>query len=270
VETRQHYGVRDTILYALGLGLGAGDGATDMAALRYLYEKDLAALPTMATMLAYPSGWWADPVFGLDRTGVVNAGQWLQLHAPLPIAASVVSRLRVEAIEDKGVGRGALIHSVREINDETTGALLATTRQAIFCRSEGGFGGDPPPVPLDRALPTSAPDMMIAMPTREEAALLFRLSGDYNPLHVDPLVARAAGFARPILHGLAIFGMAGYALARAGMKGCRLITARFSAPVLPGDTLRCDIWQTSGGYAFQMIEPASNRVALDRGWAQGA
>jgi acyl dehydratase len=268
IETHQSYTARDTILYALGIGIGTGDAAVDPKALRYVYEVGLQSVPTMATMLAYPSGWWADPIYGINRAGVVNAGQSLTLHRELPCAGSVTSRLRVDAVEDKGPGRGVLINTVRVLTDGATGDKLATTRQVIFCRGEGGMGSDDKPQALaSRPLPERKPDQVATLSTRQEAALLFRLSGDLNPLHVDPLVAKAAGFAKPILHGLATFGMAAHALIAAGFRTYNFIEARFTAPMLPGERLRCALWAEPEGWAFGVSSLDSGKQILDRGWA---
>jgi acyl dehydratase len=268
IETHQSYTERDTILYALGIGIGTGDAAVDPEALRYVYEEGLDTVPTMATMLAYPSGWWANPAYGINRANVVNAGQSLALHRKLPCAGSVTSRLRVDAIEDKGPGRGVLIHTVRALSDSASGEKLATTRQVIFCRGEGGAGSDDVPQAVAiRPLPGRAPDHVATLSTRQEAALLFRLSGDLNPLHVDPAVAKSAGFSRPILHGLAMFGMAAYALIASGFRTYNFIEARFTAPMLPGERVRCVIWEEPEGRAFGVTGLESGKQILDRGWA---
>jgi acyl dehydratase len=268
IETHQSYTERDTILYALGIGIGTGDAAVDPEALRYVYEEGLDTVPTMATMLAYPSGWWANPVYGINRANIVNAGQSLALHRKLPCAGSVTSRLRVDAIEDKGPGRGVLIHTVRALTDSATGEKLATMRQVIFCRGEGGMGSDDKPQAVaNRPLPGRKPDQVATLSTRQEAALLFRLSGDLNALHVNPAVAKSAGFARPVLHGLATFGMAAHALIAAGFRTYNFIEARFTAPMLPGERVRCVIWEEPGGRAFGVTSLESGKQILDRGWA---
>ncbi|MDE8654518.1 MaoC/PaaZ C-terminal domain-containing protein [Novosphingobium album (ex Liu et al. 2023)] len=269
IETRQAYDWRDTILYALGVGVGMGESATDPEALRHVYEERLEALPAMATTLAYPSLWLADPVYGLDWRRIVNGAQALAVHRPLPVAATIASVLTVEGIVDKGLddsgaGRGALVHAVRHLHDAASGDHLATVRQVFFCRGEGGFGGDDLAPIAARPVPGRAPDRLVTIPTRREAALIFRLSGDLNPLHIDPQVAAAAGFRRPVLHGLATFGRAAYAV---GGGALTRLEARYSAPVLPGETLRCAIWDQGDERAFQVINLDSGRIALDNGWA---
>lgn len=264
IETRQTYDWRDTVLYALGVGVGMGEAATDPAALRYVYEEGLTALPAMATTLAYPSLWLADPAYGLDWRKIVNGSQALEVHHPLTASGAIASVLTVEGIEDKGPGRGALVHSVRQLHDERSGTLMATVRQITFCRGEGGFGGDVVAPIAARQVPDRAPDHRVTIPTRREAALIYRLSGDLNPLHVDPEVAAAAGFERPILHGLATFGRAAHAL---GAKGTTRIEARYSAPVLPGDTLDMAIWDLGGETAFAVTNLRSGSVVLANGRA---
>lgn len=266
VETQQHYTARDGILYALGLGIGADAAATDPAALRHLLEHDLVPVPTFATMLAYPGAWYANPDYGLDPTMMVNGAQSLTLHAELPTEALVTSLLEVDALTDKGPGRGALIHTRRTLWLEEAGSPLATIRQTYFCRGAGGFGGastGPELAPTE--MPDRAADATVLLPTRRDAALLFRLSGDWNLIHASPDVARTAGFERPILHGLATFGMVAHAV-HEFLRG-RLITveARYSAPVLPGDRLNCEIWKTPEAAAFRVTNELTGQIALDHG-----
>ncbi len=249
VDVRHAYTARDTILYALGLG--AGQHPTDAAELRLTYEKDLVALPTMAAVLASPGFWMRERTdLGIDFLKLVHGEQAVTLHQALPVAATLIGRSRVARIVDKGEGKGAVMTVEKQLTNEADGSLLATVEQTLFLRGDGGFskngGGDeagsPPP-----ATPERAPDLSIDMPTRPEAALVYRLSGDINPLHVDPEVAARAGFPRPILHGLATYGVA----CRAIVKGCcgddptRLtgFRARLTSPVFPGETLRVEAWR---------------------------
>src|SRR5205085_6163188 len=124
----------------------------------------------------------------------------------------VVGKTRVVEIIDKGPGKGALVYSERVVVDQATGEPIATATQTTFCRGDGGFGSPARESPPVHALPERAPDATCDLPTRPETALIYRLSGDPNPLHVDRAVAKAAGFPRPILHGLATFGIAGHAI----------------------------------------------------------
>jgi len=253
-EIRQTLRWQDCALYALSLGLGADP--LDEAALRYVTEgPGMLALPSMAVVLGYPGFWLADPATGVDALRLVHGEQSLTLHAPLPISGEVIGRSRVTGLVDRGAGKGALLYTERMILDAATGAKLATLGQTTVLRGDGGFGGAAGPVRKPPPSPEGTPALVVDLPTRPEIALLYRLNGDHNPLHSDPAVARAAGFPRPILHGLASFGLVARALlkdvcggdpARFGSMECR-----FSAPVFPGETIRTEIWPNATGAAFQ-------------------
>lgn len=246
------YTERDTMLYALGVGTAAED-PLDPAALRYVYEDGLQAFPMMAVVLAYPGPWIADPRFGIDYSKLLHGEQFLTVHQPLPPAGNVVGTTHMEAVYDKGAGKGAVVYHRRELRDAASGDLLITLRQSAFLRADGGFGGATAGAPQPHPIPERNPDMLVELPTRIDQALLYRLSGDYNPLHADPANATAAGFPRPILHGLCSYGIVGRGLIAAlcGNDATRLKTydVRFSAPVLPGDTLQLEIWNDAAGQA---------------------
>jgi acyl dehydratase len=264
------YTTKDSIVYALGVGYGAD--STDPDELRFVYEGGLAAVPTMAVVLGYPGGWIRDEATGIDWRRVLHGEQALVVHRPLPAAGQVIGRTRIEEIIDKGVGRGALIYSTREVIDRATGAPLCTLASTTFCRAEGGFGGPRGPLKPVGALPEGPPDAVDDLQTSRRAALIYRLSGDLNPLHVDPDVARAAGFPRPILHGLATFGVAGRALLKVlcgyDVTRFKRMEARFSAVVFPGDTIRTEIWRTAPGRAaFRCRALERDSVVLTNGAA---
>lgn len=244
------YSQRDTQLYALGLGLGADP--LDAGQLRYVYEgrdgASLRAMPTMANVLAYPGFWARDPDTGITWQKLLHAEQEVRWHAPLPASGRVTGCTRVTGLWDKGEGRGALLQQTREITDAASGRLLATVQQLSLLRGDGGFGagGTEGAPPAPHAMPEGAPDHVCDLATPAQLALIYRLSGDLNPLHADPAVAAAAGFARPILHGMALMGVAAHAVLRtvldyedARFAGMRV---RFTAPAWPGDTLRTEMW----------------------------
>ena len=249
---RHAYTTKDSILYALGVGFGADP--LDANELRYVYEKELSAVPTMAAVLASPGFWMRDRKdLGIDYLKLVHGEQGVTLHAPLPAAATLVGESRVTRIVDKGEGKGAVMHVEKTLTDETNGRLLATVEMVLFLRGDGGFsrdGGGDEPAPTAPAMPDTPPEFSVELPTRADAALLYRLSGDINPLHADPAVAAKAGFARPILHGLATYGNACRAILAkfCGHDAARLksIRARLSAPVYPGETLVLDAWRVGG------------------------
>ncbi|MFG1304722.1 MaoC/PaaZ C-terminal domain-containing protein [Xanthobacter autotrophicus] len=265
----QSYGARDCILYALGIGYG--DDPLDPAQLVFLYEENLAVAPTFASMLAYPGFWYRDLDTGLDAARVVHLAERIELHAPLPASGRVVAEGGVVAVEDLGAARGALVLSRRHILDAASGAALATVTQTALARGDGGFdAGRPRPPRADALIPERAPDHVVTLPTSPRAALIFRLSGDINPLHADPEAARDAGFPRPVLHGLATYGLAGRALvARAGAgrpERLTLMEARFTAPVFPGDAVRIEIWTDGAEARFRGL--VGERVVMDHGLAR--
>jgi acyl dehydratase len=268
------YSARDTILYALGVGLG--HDPLDREQLRYVYEDGLQALPTLAVVLGSPGFWAKDPATGIDWVKLLHGEQSLELLAPLPAAGTVVGTTRVTAIVDKGAGKGALMYSERDIADAASGKLLAVSRSVSFMRGDGGFSAsgqtsDNAPSPRV-ATPDAAPDHVCELKTRPEAALIYRLSGDYNPVHADPAVARAAGFERPILHGLCSFGVTGHALLKTlcGWDASRLreIGCRFSSPVYPGETLRVEMWQRGEAVQFRTWVVERNVLVLSHGSAR--
>ncbi len=242
------YGPKDCILYALGLGLG--QDPMNESELAFVYEKNLKALPTFALVQGYTPYWLRNPDSGVNWTKVVHGEQGFVLHRPVAPRGSVIGRTLIVEVVDKGEGKGALVYSERKIIDKASGAVLATLTQTTFCRGDGGFGGPKRDTPEPHPLPERAPDIVCDLPTRPEMALVYRLSGDINPLHAEPEFAKAAGFPRPILHGLATFGVAGHALLKsiAGYDPARLtgMAGRFSAPVFPGETIRTEMWRGDG------------------------
>jgi acyl dehydratase len=251
---RHAYTAKDTILYALGVGFGADP--LDADELRYVYEKDLRAVPTLPAVLASPGPWMRErKELGIDFLKLVHGEESITLHAPLPTAATVIGESRVTRIVDKGEGKGAVMHVEKTLTNEADGRPLATVEMVLFLRGDGGFsrhGGGDEPAPPAPAMPEieTEPDLRLELPTRADAALLYRLSGDLNPLHAEPTVAAKAGFPRPILHGLATYGHAcrGIVSKFCGYDGERLksIRARLSSPVYPGETLVLDAWRLGG------------------------
>lgn len=264
----QRYTPRDTMLYALGVGCGADP--LDPLDLPFVYERDLQALPSMATVLGSPGFWLGQPDTGVDWRKVLHGEQSIELHRALPASGALIGRNRVEDIIDKGPGRGALIYVRRDLEDAESGEPVCTIRLTSFARGDGGFGGPSGPLKSVHALPDRRPDLFCDRVTWRHTALLYRLNGDYNPLHADPEVARAAGFSRPILHGLCTYGVACHALVRAvcGNVAARVrrMDVRFSAPAYPGDTLRTEIWNEGPGRAgFRVRALESDCVAIDNG-----
>jgi acyl dehydratase len=274
--TTQAYTERDTILYALGLGVAQG-GAPSPAQLRQVWEGapgGLVALPSMAVVLATGPFWMQDPATGIDWRRILHGEQRLRLHRPLPPAATVVAEHRIDAIVDKGAGKGAVMLLSRCLYDQASGDLLATVGSSVFMRGDGGCGGTAAQAPRPHPVPADCvPDHEIDLATRPDQAVLYRLSGDLNPLHVDPAVARAAGFERPILHGLCSYGVAARALAQALCDDdpARLtrLDVRFANPVYPGETIRTEVWSEGPGRAaFRAVVPERDVIVLNNGLAE--
>lgn len=268
-EVTHTYTERDTALYALGVGLG--HDPLDEDQLRFVYEDGMAALPTMAVVLAYPGFWLKEAWTGVDWVKVLHGEQGIRIHKPLPAAATVRARTRVTEVVDKGAEKGALIYSERDVYDTASGDLLCTLSASAFARGDGGFAAAPGPGRPVHPLPARAPDLVRDLPTLPQAALIYRLSGDLNPLHAVPAIARAAGFAAPILHGLGTLGVAGHAILAAccGYDPGRLRTMdlRFSAPVYPGETIRTEMWRDDGVVSFRARVVARDAVVLNNGRA---
>ena len=262
------YTEKDTILYALGLGCGS-DGDTDD--LKYVYEKGLAALPTMAVVLASPGNWLGSKESTVDYTKVLHGEQYLTLHRPLPPSGTVIGRGRIADLLDKGKEKGAVLYAERTIIDKATGAEIATLTSAAMLRGDGGFGGKPGPQPEPHKLPETAPTTHVDIKTHLNSALIYRLSGDYNPLHADPKVAAAGGFKTPILHGLCTYGVAGRAIVKACCGGdparLKSLQVRFSSPVLPGETIRTEIWTGGNRVSFRARVVERDVVVLNNGLA---
>jgi acyl dehydratase len=268
-EIEHTYTEKDTILYALGLGCGADrDGFDD---LRFVYERGLLALPTMAVVLAYPGNWLESDESTADYSKVLHGEQSLTLHRPIPPAGTVVGRTRILDLLDKGRDKGAVLYTERTIADKASGAPIATMASTTMLRGDGGWGGKPGPQPAPHALPERRPELTLDLKTHANSALIYRLSGDRNPLHADPRAAAAGGFKTPILHGLCTFGVAGRALIQAGggdPARLRSMQVRFSAPVFPGETIRTEIWSDGDRISFRARAVERDVVVLNNGLAK--
>jgi acyl dehydratase len=265
---------RDTMLYALGVGAGTKDLAFTT---ENSHGIDQQVLPTYAVI--------ACPAFGaMGKIGTFNFGellhgsQQIRLFAPLPPAGRLNVVSEVADLQDKGEGKNAVVVLKGTGTDPDTGKLVAESLTTLVIRGEGGFGGQSGRRPQAPEVPDSEPDATVALPTSEDQALIYRLSGDRNPLHSDPWFARElAGFPTPILHGLCTYGVVGRVLvAELGGGDASKITsiaARFTAPVFPGDTLTTSVWRTARGQAVFRTEAsgpdsADARLVLEDGAAE--
>jgi acyl dehydratase len=263
---------KDALLYAVGVGAGLGEPLQELEFTTENSEGiEQKVLPTYAVLIA--QGRTSGSLGDFDRALLVHAEQAVELHRPLPVAGTVRTTSTVTGIYDKG--SGALVVTENVAVDAATGEPLATTRSSAFIRGEGGFGGERG---SDAAWerPDRAPDHQVVYQTRPEQALVYRLSGDRNPLHVDPKFAARGGFDRPILHGLCTYGVTGRALLHvlcdSDPARFRSMSGRFSRPVWPGEALTISVWQDgdtaqSQTALFQTTKD-DGTVVIDRGRMQ--
>jgi len=253
----------DAMLYALAVGAGQADPAAE---LEFTTEnsagRQLQVLPSFANMLGFGAGF--DLIGDIDLTAVLHGEQAFKLHKPLPPAGTTRTVPTVAAIYDKGKAAVAVVESASV--DAATGELLATVRNATFIRGAGGFGGDRGPA-AEWPAPEREPDFSRSVPIPHDQALLYRLTGDSNPLHSDPAFARRAGFDRPILHGMCTYGYTARILlheACASQVECfRAMSGRFASPVYPGDTVTVEGWADGATVYFRTR--SSGSIAIDHG-----
>lgn len=254
-EVVHRYTERDTMLYALSLGLG--QNPLDERALPFVGggNEGPRTLAAMAVVLGYPGFWLKAPGIEADVVRLLHGEQGFELHEAIPPAGEVLGKTRVVDAVDKGE-KGLLLYTEKTLTDRATGRLYARTQATHVLRGDGGMPGAPTQSRPVHAVPATAPDCRVVLHTRPEQALLYRLNGDYNPLHSDPAVASAAGYPRPILHGLCTFGMIAHAVetqfAGAGRRVGRL-SMRFSGPVLPGERIEISLWK-EGAFRAKVAE----------------
>ena len=258
---------RDTMLYALAVGMGRDP--LDRDELSFVYERNLKVIPTLAAVVAWGAG-IAPERIGLDRRRTLHGEESLTCHRELAASGEVIADSRVLAVYDKGE-KGAVVERETVLSDAATGEPVATITRTAFARSDGGFGGPSATPPAPRP-PSRDPDVVLEFPTRRDQALLYRLCGDRNPLHADPEVAQAAGFAAPILHGLCTYGICCRAVLQAfcAFEPGRLKShaVRFSAPVMPGDVIRVSLWNEAGHVSFEADVPARGVAVIKSGAAR--
>ena len=253
------YSEKDVMLYALGIGLGSDP--MDARELRFVTEPALQVFPTAVTVLSNPPGFIATPatipdgmrLSSFDRVKVLHGEQKVELHRRLPTSGNFTVDARTIEAVDKGADKGAIVIVERLLRD-AEGHIVATVTSTIFARGDGGFGGSSSSNAPIHLIPDRPPNFTVELPTRRDQALLYRLSGDYNPIHSDPATAAKAGFPRPILHGLCTYGLTCRAVVQA--TGCDVEDVvshqvRFSSPVFPGETITVEIWRDGDVVSFE-------------------
>ena len=268
-QAQDDYDPRDAILYALGVGTGLSDQIDETS---LLFERDLQVLPTMALVLGTPGFWPMDPGSGLDWLNILHGEQRLKIFDPLDPFGTMIGETKVTDIADKGAGNAALVRAVKELRTPS-GLLVAEATETWVARGAGGFGGERNlPGNSLPSVPPRAPDFEVVLPTSLSQAATYRLSGDRNPLHIDPDIAQNAGFDRPILHGLSTLVLVGRAVIHAccgGIaKNLNEIGVRFTAPVYPGDTIRTHIWQDNDIIQFRAEAIERQQPVVDNGLAK--
>ncbi|WP_456866631.1 MaoC/PaaZ C-terminal domain-containing protein [Bradyrhizobium sp. USDA 4503] len=244
---------REVMLYALGIGMGSDP--LNEKELQFVNEafasRPLKVVPTFGSVCV----WGARPGFiDLNRVMIVDGERDVTFHKPIPVVANVTADARVRAVYDKGKEKGAIIQSeivVRDRDDDKIVTILSST----FARGDGGFGGPSEGMPEPHQVPRRAPDKSVDIPTRPDQALIYRLSGDRNPLHSDPEFARRAGFPRPILHGMCTYGLTCRAVLQTyadyDPSAFRRHRVRFSAPVFPGEVITINLWKDGNSISFE-------------------
>src|SRR5262245_17081552 len=258
------YSERDVMLYALGVGAGTDE-------LQFTYERELKVLPTFAVIPAFPAMLNLGGAMQVNPVMVLHGEQRIELHAPIPTSSTVTTHTKIKAVYDKV--KGALVVVETESFDPK-GTLLFRNTSGIFARGEGGFGGDRGPSGAKNVPPDRKPDKSIAMKTQTNQALVYRLSGDMNPLHADPDFAKMAGYDRPILHGLCTFGHAGRAVLQAFCDNdparMKSFEVRFSGVVYPGETITTDMWKVGPGQVVFTARTERGEAVLSNAAAEVA
>ncbi|MCU1356615.1 MAG: htdY [Acidimicrobiales bacterium] len=266
--TKHSWGSKDAILYALGVGAGAVDPLTELAfTTENTSDVDQQVLPTMAVVLAVGGAGAFGSIGTFNPAMLVHGEQAITLHGPIPVQGEVETVGEITAIWDKG--KGAVIEVTSTSTDTATGNPLFSSVMSAFIRGEGDFGGERGPSGPKNVAPDREADHIVTYQTRPDQALIYRLSGDRNPLHSDPAFAAFGGFDRPILHGLCSYGFTGRALLHTlcGSDPARFggMEARFSSPVLPGEPLTVKMWETGDGEAIFQTAGGDGRTVIDAG-----
>lgn len=260
---------KDCILYALGIGIGSN--ASSQTDLQFCYEKDLKVFPALVNVVAHPGAWITAPELEVDWVKLLHGEQSFEIFKPLEAGRTYVGRYRVRDVLDKGEGKGALLFLEKELRDKQTDDLVSLVTSTYFLRGDGGHGGTTTEAPLPHAIPERPADQTLALTTLPQAALIYRLSGDSNPIHADPVLAAKAGFERPILHGLCTLAVATRAVLQqyADNDPTRLksLQLRFSAPVYPGETIVTEFWQEGNEISFRSRVAERDLVVLNNGRA---
>jgi acyl dehydratase len=266
----QRLTARDCVLYALGIGVGRNP--VDPSELEFVYEAGLKVFPAMVNVVSYHDGWLRDPALEIDWVKALHGEQAFELRRPLEVGKTYVGSYRIAGVLDKGPGKGVFVYMEKTLREQGRDEPVGVVTSTYILRGDGGCGGTLREAPSPQTLPDRPADTRCTLGTLQQAALLYRLSGDFNPIHADPKTARAAGFEKPILHGLCSLGVATHAV----IKVCcaerpeRLVALklRFSAPVYPGETIVTEIWRDDSRIGFRSFAAERGVQVLGNGVAE--
>ena len=258
------YSDKDSILYSLGIGLG--NDPMNLNELKYVYENSQSVLPSMATNFQYHS-----PLLlktNINFIMVVHGEQRLSITNALPVSGDFIANAKVIGCYDKGPARGAIIEVETTVKNKKNNEEICKLVSTTFARGDGGFGGPDSPK-KEIFIPDGEPDYVSEVSTKPDQALIFRLSGDYNPLHSDPNFAKAAGFEKPILHGMCTYGIACRSLVNEICENdaskIKRFDCRFSSPVYPGETIITEMWKKDKMIYFNSKVKERDKLVLKNG-----
>ena len=258
------YSDKDSILYSLGIGLG--NDPMNLNELKYVYENSQSVLPSMATNFQYHS-----PLLlktNINFIMVVHGEQRLSITNALPVSGDFIANAKVIGCYDKGPARGAIIEVETTVKNKKNNEEICKLVSTTFARGDGGFGGPDSPK-KEIFIPDGEPDYVSEVSTKPNQALIFRLSGDYNPLHSDPNFAKAAGFEKPILHGMCTYGIACRSLVNEICENdaskLKRFDCRFSSPVYPGETIITEMWKKDKMIYFNSKVKERDKLVLKNG-----
>ena len=261
---------RDCMLYALGIGVGMRP--EDQRDLQFTYEDGLKFFPSYVNVICHPGAWITAPEFEVSWVKLLHGEQSFINHRQPEPGKTYVGSYKLIGVIDKGEGKGAMMYLQKELREKGAADVVSTVTSTYVLRGDGGSGGTMSEAPKIHAIPETAPQASCALPTLPQAALIYRLSGDYNPIHASPGIAKKAGFDRPILHGLCTFGIATRAIMQTYCNDdpakLKSVNLRFSLPVYPGETIVTEMWKDGNIISFRAKAKERDAVVLNNGRAE--
>ena len=261
---------RDCMLYALGIGVGMRP--EDQRDLQFTYEDGLKFFPSYVNVICHPGAWITAPEFEVSWVKLLHGEQSFINHRQPEPGKTYVGSYKLIGVIDKGEGKGAMMYLQKELREKGSNDVVSTVTSTYVLRGDGGSGGTMGEAPKIHAIPETAAQATCALPTLPQAALIYRLSGDYNPIHASPAIAKKAGFERPILHGLCTFGVATRAILQTWCDDdpakLKSVNLRFSLPVYPGETIVTEMWKDGNIISFRAKAKERDAVVLNNGRAE--